>query len=89
MEAYDIFRVLSLVIVWAIPAILLMAVAVFVIVAPTLTLGGVIARLYEVVGVRLRRRMQARQQGLDTVCSVNADCPPGFVCAEGHCVPAR
>lgn len=22
-------------------------------------------------------------------CSVNADCPPGYVCIGGHCVPQK
>ena len=22
-------------------------------------------------------------------CSIDADCPPGYVCANGHCVPSR
>lgn len=23
------------------------------------------------------------------VCSVDTDCPPGYVCINGHCVPSR
>jgi len=86
---YDVFRVLSLVIVWAIPAILIVAVVVFVIGAPALTLGGVVLRLYDIVSVRLRRKAQAETQGLNMACSVNADCPPGFVCMNGFCMPRR
>ena len=86
---YDVFRALSLVIVWAIPAILIVAVVVFVIGAPALTLGGVVLRLYDIVSVRLRRKAQAETQGLNMACSVNADCPPGFVCMNGFCMPRR
>ena len=31
----------------------------------------------------------ARKKALaDTVCSIDKDCPPGFVCMGGHCVPS-
>ena len=86
---YDFFRVLSLVIVWAIPAILIVAVGAFVIGAPALTLGGVVLRLYDIVSVRLRRKAQAETQGLNLACSVDADCPPDFVCVNGYCVPEK
>ncbi len=88
---YDVFRLLSLMIVWAIPAILIVAVVVFVIGAPALTLGGVVLRLSDIVSVRLRRKPQAetQTQGLNLTCSVNADCPRGFVCVNGYCVPTK
>ncbi len=85
---YDVFRVLSLVIVWAIPAILILAVVVFVIAAPALTLGGVVLRLYDTVSVGLRRKPQAetQTQGLHLACSSDTECPTGFVCVGGYCV---
>jgi len=86
---YDFFRVLSLVIVWAIPAALIVAVVAFVIAAPALTLGGVVIRLYEVVCVRLRRSARAKMRGVNLTCSIDADCPLGYVCVSGHCVPVK
>ena len=58
----DVLRVLVLVLVWAIPAILVLAVVVFAIAAPALTLAGVVDRLYEVVHDKLRRRTRAEMQ---------------------------
>ncbi|MFQ5997433.1 MAG: dickkopf-related protein [Dehalococcoidales bacterium] len=90
MEWYtDFFRVLSLLVVWAIPAALVVAVVVFVIAAPALTLGGVVIRLYEIVRFRLRRRAPAEMPGLHLSCSIDADCPPGYVCVNGLCVPKK
>jgi len=91
MESYDVLRALSLVIVWAIPAILIVAVAVFVIAAPALTLGGVVIRLYEIICVRLRKKPQEKSQtqGLNLTCTIDADCPQGYVCLTGYCVPQK
>ena len=57
---YDFFRVLSLVIVWAIPAILIVAVVAFVIGASALTLGGVVLRLRDIISVRLLSKVKIR-----------------------------
>ena len=88
-NVFDVFRVLSLVVTWGIPAILVLAVVVFVIAAPALTLAGVVLRLYEGVRDKLRKRAPAETQGLKLVCSAHADCSPGFVCANGYCVPEK
>ena len=32
---------------------------------------------------RLRRRI------VDLVCSIDSDCPPGYVCVSGRCIPAN
>jgi len=88
-NVFDVFRVLSLVVVWAIPAILILAVVVFILAAPALTLAGVFVRLYEIVRDKLQRRARAEVEGLNLTCSINADCPPGFVCANGRCVPEK
>lgn len=89
MESYDVLRALSLVIVWAIPAILIVGVVAFVIVAPALTLGGLILRLSDIVSVRLRRKPQVKTQtqGLNLACSIDTDCPAGYTCVGGRCVP--
>lgn len=86
---YDVFRVLSLVLVWAIPAILILAVVAFIVAAPSVTLAGAVLRLYDVVRDTLRRRAPAETQGLHLACSSDSDCPPGFVCVGGYCVPDK
>ena len=58
-SVFDVFRVLSLVVVWGIPAILILAVILFVIAAPVFTLAGVVLRLCEVVRDKLARRGEA------------------------------
>ena len=88
-DVLDVFRVLSLVVVWAIPAALILAVVVFVIAAPAVTLAGAVLRLYDAVRDKLQRTARAETQPLNLACSVDADCPPGFVCADGHCVPEK
>jgi len=85
----DIFRVLSGVVVWAIPAILVLAVVVFVVAAPAAALAGAVLHLYEGVRNKLRRRVPAEMEDLNLVCAVDAECPPGFVCVKGHCVPEK
>ncbi|HEY82372.1 MAG TPA: hypothetical protein G4O01_03670 [Dehalococcoidia bacterium] len=30
-----------------------------------------------------------KRPDVNRVCSVDADCPPGFVCVNGRCVPER
>lgn len=57
----DVFRVLSLVVVWAIPVILILAVAIFAVLAPAFTLAGGGLRLYEVVRDKLRVGVQAKR----------------------------
>ena len=37
----------------------------------------------------LKQRKLQKRAIPDLVCSLNADCPTGFVCVSGHCVPAR
>lgn len=53
---YDMLRVLALVVAWGIPAILVLGVVAFIIVAPALAFGGAARRLYEgVFGVMGRK----------------------------------
>ena len=58
----DVFRVLSLVVTWGIPAILVLAVVAFIVAAPALTLAGIVLRLYEALRDKLRGRPQAEVQ---------------------------
>ena len=58
MEPYDVFRVISLVVAWGIPAILILGVVVFIILAPALTFGGMASKLYQRVFARQRRAIQ-------------------------------
>ena len=55
MEPYDVFRVISLVVVWGIPAILILGVLVFIILAPAFTFGGIASKLYARVFARQKR----------------------------------
>jgi len=65
---YDVFRVLSLVIVWAIPAILVLAVVVFAILAPVFIWAAAVSGLFRVIRDRLRRRVTvARRRAIRTV----------------------
>ncbi len=88
MEVYDgILRILSLVVVWVIPATLIVAVVAFVVGAPALTLGGLVLRLYGTMSVRLRRKTRTETRGFNLGCSIDADCPPGYICVDGVCEP--
>ncbi len=62
MESYEVFRVISLVVAWGIPAILVLGVAAFIILAPALAFGGATRRLYEVVLGRITRKTQMVRQ---------------------------
>ncbi len=86
---YDIFKVLSLVAVWAIPTALIAVVVLFVVASPVLAVGGLVTRLYGFFHAGLPSRVQAERRGLNLACSIDTDCPPGFVCANGRCVPEK
>ncbi len=88
-NVFDVFRVLSLVVTWAIPAILVAAVVGFIVLGPAMMLAGVILRSYEAVRDSLRRRARAEAEVLNPACSIDADCPEGFICANGRCVPEK
>ena len=62
MESVDILRVLVLVAVWAIPAILVLAVAVFAILSPVLIWAATVSGLFRVIRDRLRRRATIAQR---------------------------
>jgi len=32
---------------------------------------------------------QVKQAIPDSVCSIDTDCPPGYICISGRCVPAH
>ena len=61
-NVFDVFRVLSLVLVWAIPTILLLAVVVFAIATPIAILAGAVLRFYDAVRDRLRGEVRAETQ---------------------------
>ena len=66
-----------------------------------LTLGilqglGIFAALPFLIGIIIavpfllwNRRASVKQDIITLVCSINADCPPGFLCLNGHCVPQK
>ena len=35
------------------------------------------------------RRARAKRSVVQLVCRLNTDCPPGYVCSNGVCVPAN
>lgn len=36
------------------------------------------------------RRVKAFQKALtDLICSIDSDCPPGYICLSGRCVPVK
>ena len=64
----EILRVLVLVLVWAIPAILVLAVAVFAILSPVFIWAATVSGLFRVIRDRLRRRVAApRRRAITTV----------------------
>ena len=64
----EVLRVLVLVLVWTIPAILVLAVAVFAILAPVFIWAATVSGLFRVIRDRLRRRVVApRRRAIRTV----------------------
>lgn len=55
---------------------------------PALIWVGAGAALYQGVYQSKKTKIPGRTLPY-TVCSVDNDCPPGFICVGGHCVPAR
>lgn len=86
---YDAFRVLSLLVVWAIPAALVVTIIVIAILAPVLTLTGMGINLYQSLLVRPLRKRGAKMPSTSQACATNTDCPPGFICVSGRCVAAK
>jgi len=35
------------------------------------------------------RKTDKLEKTYSSLCSIDADCPPGYICANGHCMPAR
>ncbi len=35
------------------------------------------------------RRASVKQGVRELACAINADCPPGFTCVNGYCVPEQ
>ncbi|MDP2917824.1 MAG: hypothetical protein Q8O16_07855 [Dehalococcoidia bacterium] len=58
METYGALRILSVILVWGIPAVLVLAVVGFIILAPAFAFGGLASRLYETTFARMRRKAQ-------------------------------
>jgi hypothetical protein len=48
--------------------------------------GGSYRGVQHFLGVR---RTNKRAEALSITCSIDADCPSGYVCVNGHCVPSR
>jgi Cys-rich repeat protein len=83
MEPYEVFKIISVVVVWGIPAILILGMIAFAFFAPALIWVGAGAALYQRrKGANLLKRAVS-----EMACSVDMDCPPGHVCRAGRCVP--
>ncbi|OGO17121.1 MAG: hypothetical protein A2Z02_00905 [Chloroflexi bacterium RBG_16_48_7] len=87
LDEYIIFKFLSLVIVWFIPALLILATFAFMISIPVFSLGGLLFKIHDAFWVRLKGNIQATSRRIKATCSVDTDCPEGFVCLSGYCVP--
>ena len=48
--------------------------------------GGSYRALQYLIGAR---KADKRVKTPSSLCSIDADCPPGYVCANGRCMPAR
>ncbi|MFC2066652.1 Dickkopf N-terminal cysteine-rich domain-containing protein [Chloroflexota bacterium] len=35
------------------------------------------------------RKADKRERTSSSLCSIDADCPPGYDCINGHCVPSQ
>ena len=81
----DILRFLPLVF-WIIPVALIAAVILSALAIPAISIGGPIMRLLTVRSDRLKG-----DQGDMRVftCSIDADCPRGYICNNGRCVPVQ
>lgn len=58
MEGYDVLRVLALIVVWGIPAVLVLGLVAFIILAPAFAFGGLATKLYEATFARLTRKQR-------------------------------
>jgi len=63
----DVLRVLVLVLIWTIPAILVLAVAVFAILTPVFIWAATVSGLFRVIRDRLRRRVNAPRRARRTI----------------------
>jgi len=52
---------------------------------PLLIWVGAVSALYQ----SRKQNKLLKRLPLDLVCSFNADCPSGYICLNGRCVPAR
>jgi len=67
MNMEDVLRVLVLVLVWMIPAILVLAVAVFAILTPVFIWAATVSGLFRVIRDSLRRRVAAPRRARRTI----------------------
>lgn len=65
MEVFNVFRGIALVVAWGIPALLVLGVLVFIILAPAFTFGGMATKLYEKVFARQGKTV--RQETVPTI----------------------
>ena len=63
--------------------VLVMAVAILIVLFPLafvwyICIGGICAAI-----------KRSRVANFNLMCSIDADCPPGYICVNGHCVPQK
>ena len=65
----------------ALPSLLVIA-----LIAPVLWTGLVWSGTF--IGARNLLRERQEYKALKSTCRIDADCPPGYACQRGQCVPA-
>lgn len=90
MESFEVLRLLSLIVVWFIPSILILILLLFIMLMPACALGGLINRLYTSIldygfYCKIKTKL-VKNIPSESICSVDSDCPPGYVCMNGRCI---
>lgn len=48
-----------------------------------------VAYVYSIVGGGIYEVARGRRSAKGPTCSIDADCPPGYICVNGRCVRAE
>jgi hypothetical protein len=66
---------------WSI--VIVMAIAILIILFPLAFVW------YVCIGGICMAIKRSRVANLNLMCSIDTDCPPGYICVNGHCVPQK